>query len=128
MNIPKTDLKIEFMRGQGPGGQHRNKTDSACRITHIPTGISAYCDDRKQGTSKRNAMKELENRLHNRKSEKLAEDKKKQRDHAIHNTKTIRTYDFKNQIVHDHRTGKSARLKEVLFKGQIELLGRPEEN
>jgi len=126
--IPKKDLKIEFMRGRGPGGQHRNKTDSACRITHIPTGTSAYCDERKQGTSKRNAMKELENKLANLKSEKVAEKKKEARDYAIHNTKTIRTYDFKKQTVIDHRTGKTARLKEVLFKGRIDLLGKPKDN
>ena len=120
--IPKTDLKIETMRGQGPGGQHRNKTDSACRITHIPTGISAYCDERSQQSSKRKAMKELENRLRNRKAEKQAETKKAIRDHAIHNTKTIRTYDFKNQTVKDHRTKKTARLDDVLFKGRIELM------
>jgi len=120
--IPKKDLKIEFMRGQGPGGQHRNKTDSACRITHIPTGVSAYCDERSQPTSKRNAMKELKRRLVSRKSERMAEEKKKLRDHAIHNTKTIRTYDFKKQLVTDHRTGKTARLKEVLDKGRIDLL------
>ncbi len=125
--IPKKDLKIETMRGQGPGGQHRNKTDSACRITHIPTGITAYCDERSQQSSKRKAMKEIERRLAERKSEVLAADKKAQRDHAIHNTKTIRTYDFKKQTVKDHRTGETARLSDVLFKGRIELLGIPED-
>jgi len=116
------------MRGQGPGGQHRNKTDSACRITHIPTGISAYCDERSQQSSKRKAMKELEKRLSNRKHEAQAEEKKANRDYAIHNTKTIRTYDFKSQTVTDHRTKKTARLKEVLFKGKIDLLGKPDAN
>ena len=122
MNINSKDLKIEYMRGQGPGGQHRNKTDSACRITHTPTGISAYADTRNQHNSKRQALKELEQRLIDRKKEKIAKEKKAKRDHAIHNTERIRTYDFKKNLVTDHRTGKTASLKEVVDKGRIDLL------
>ena len=120
--MKKTDLKIEYMRGTGPGGQHRNKTDSACRITHISTGISAYADERSQHHSRKKAMAELEQRLKDVKAEKLAKDKKATRDYAIHNTKRIRTYDFKSGIVTDHRTGKKASIKDVLEKGRIDLL------
>jgi peptide chain release factor 1 len=121
MNINKKDLKIEYMRGQGPGGQHKNKTDSACRITHIPTGISAYADTRNQHHSKRTAMRELERRLIDRKKEALAKDKKAKRDYAIHNTERIRTYDFSRGVVTDHRTGKVASLKNILEKGRLDL-------
>lgn len=55
MKFNKSDCKVETMRGTGPGGQHRNKTDSAVRITHLPTGVSAYCDERSQAVSKRKA-------------------------------------------------------------------------
>jgi peptide chain release factor 1 len=120
--MKKKDLKIEYMRGTGPGGQHRNKTDSACRITHIPTGVSAYADERSQHHSKKKAMAELEQRLKDIKAEKKAAEKKAKRDHAIHNTERIRTYDFKKGIVTDHRTGKKASLKEVMEKGRIDLL------
>lgn len=118
----KKDFKIEYMRGQGPGGQHRNKTDSMCRITHIPTGISACSDERSQHQSRKKAMAELEEKLKRVKEAKTAKIKKDRRDEAIHNTKRIRTYDYKKNIVIDHRTKKTASLKEVVDKGRIGLL------
>lgn len=121
MKIPSKDLKIEFMRGQGPGGQHKNKTASACRVTHIPTGISAYVDTRSQHHSKRMAMQELESRLINKQKKEVASKKKARRDHAIHERNIIRTYDFKKQTVKDHRSKKTARLKSVL-NGNLDLL------
>lgn len=122
MSIPKTDLKIEYMRGSGPGGQHRNKTESACRVTHVPSGISAYADERQQKTSLRKAMKELESRIAEAKSDVKAQEKKARRDKAIQPKKYIRTYDFKRGVVKDHRTGKEAPVKEVMGKGRIDLL------
>jgi peptide chain release factor 1 len=122
MEFKKSDCKVETMRGTGPGGQHRNKTDSACRVTHIPTGVTAYCDERSQATSKRKAFKELRDRLKSMKEGQVAAEKKKRRDHAIHNTKTIRTYDFKSGVVKDHRSKKTASVKDILGKGRIELL------
>lgn len=118
----KSDLKIEYMRGTGPGGQHRNKTSSACRITHIPTGISAYADERSQKHSKKKAMADLKQKLQDVVDEQRAARKKSRRDHLIHNMETIRTYDFKRSRVKDHRTKKEASLKDVLTKGKIELL------
>ncbi len=118
----KSDLKIEYMRGSGPGGQHRNKTESACRVTHIPTGTQAYADERSQKTSLRMAMKELELRLKEAKAEQKADAKKARRDEAIQPKKYIRTYDFKRMVAKDHRTGKEAPLKEVMGKGRIDLL------
>lgn len=123
MKIPKADLKYEFMRGQGPGGQHKNKTDSACRITHIPTGISAYADERSQTHSKKLAMSELVKRISNIKKEQKAADKKQRRDDKVKNPeRAIRTYNFKSGLVHDHQSGKTASLKDVLQKGKIDLL------
>lgn len=122
MAIDKSECSIEKMRGTGPGGQHRNKTDSAVRITHNPTGISAYCDERSQKTSLRKAWKELERRLAKVRSDKLASNKKKRRDYAIHNTKTIRTYDYSRNQVKDHRTGKTATIDKVVKKGRIDLI------
>ena len=116
------DCDIKTMRGSGPGGQHRNKTDSACKVTHRPTGISAYADERSQHHSKRKAIDTLKGRLLEVAKERAAADKKAHRDHVIHNCETIRTYDFKAGVVRDHRTGKVASLKNVLGKGRIELL------
>lgn len=120
--IPKKDLKIETMRGQGNGGQNRNKLDTACRITHIPTGISAYADTRTQRQSKKQALKTLEQRLRDKESEQRAAAKKARRDYAIHNEQRIRTYDYKSQTVKDHRTGKVASIRDIMEKGKLELL------
>jgi peptide chain release factor 1 len=116
------DISFEYTKGKGPGGQHRNKTCSAVRATHIPTGITAYVDGRDQHKNKRAAIKELEKRVKQAKHDARAAEKKAHRDHAIHNTETIRTYDFSRGEVKDHRTGKRASLKNILDKGKIDLL------
>jgi len=62
--VRKDDLRIEFYRGSGPGGQHRNKTSSACRITHKITGISAQCEDERcQHKNKKIAFRRLAAKL-----------------------------------------------------------------
>ena len=119
--LNKRDLKIEYMRGQGPGGQKKNVTDSACRITHIPTGIQSYCDERNQSTSYRKALEGLEDKIKAVAYALKAKKKHANRLDKIRNTKTIRTYNFKNQTVKDHRTKKIASLKEVL-RGNLGLL------
>ena len=116
------DLKIEFMRGRGPGGQHRNKTDSACRITHLPSGIQAYADERSQAHSRKRAMHELELRIEDAKALKAAADRKKRRDEKIKPKKHVRTYNYSRQTVKDHRTGKTASIRDVMEKGRIDLL------
>jgi len=122
MKIPRNELKIEWYKGQGPGGQHKNKKATACRITHLPTGVVATADGRHRTQNKREAMATLSRRLANRKAEAEAAEKKARRDHNIHNMKTIRTYDFKRGMVKDHRTGIEAPLHKVLIKGMIDLL------
>jgi protein subunit release factor A len=120
--VNREELKIEYCRGKGPGGQHKNKTNSACKITHVPTGLTAYCDERDQKTSLRNAMKDIESKVKGAKQKVKDDAKKARRDEAIKPQATIRTYDFKSGLVRDHRTGKSASIKQVLEKGKIELL------
>lgn len=122
MKINKKDIKIETMRGQGSGGQHKNKTDSCVRVTHIPTGIQVTIDGRKQGQNKKEALKILEERIEAQKEKQKAVLKKAKRDKAIKDPRYIRTYDFKRQKVTDHRTGKTADLKKVLKEGMFELL------
>ena len=122
MPINKNELKVEYMRGKGPGGQHKNKTDSACRITHIPTGLRSYADERSQKHSYRKALEDLEKKIQSLKDEKKALAKKEKRDKAIKENERIRTYDYSRGIVTDHRTGKTASIKNVVEKGKIDLL------
>lgn len=122
MRLDRKELKIETMRGTGEGGQHKNKTNSCVRITHIPTGISATVDGRYQHQNKRLAMKELSRKLECLKESRKAEVKKRRRDKVIHTKNIIRTYDFTRNIVIDHRTKKRAPLKDVLYKGRLGLL------
>ena len=112
--INKKDLKIEWYRGQGKGGQHRNKTENACRLTHIPTSIQANADCRKRTESYREALNNLNEKVASHFETELSRKKKVKRDNAIRNSKIIRTYNFKRQEVKDHRTGKVVPLKRVL--------------
>jgi peptide chain release factor 1 len=120
--IPKSDMKIETIRGKGPGGQHRNKTDSMVRITHLPTGIVVSVDGRHQHRNRKQAIAELERRLRESKLQQQAARKKARRDAAIHDRTTVRTYNFARGTVKDHRTGKTASVKDILEKGKLDLL------
>jgi len=118
----KNGRRVEYMRGTGPGGQNRNKVESACRITDIETGIQAYADCRTREASYRMALTELEKRIKQAKEEAKAKARKAKRDQAIHDHTVVRTYDFKSGQVRDHRTGKSASIKDILGKSKLEKL------
>lgn len=123
MNFNLKDVSIETKRGRGKGGQRRNKVETCVRATHLPTGITVEIDnDRTQIKNKREALQILEQRVRQLELDEQAARKKEKRDYAIHNTETIRTYDFRSGLVRDHRSGKVASLKDVLRKGKIELL------
>ena len=79
-------------------------------------------DGRKQGQNKKKAIKLLKQKVDDYYRTIKQEDKNTKRIHKLHNTKTIRTYDFKSGIVKNHLTGKKASLREVLFKGRIDLI------
>jgi peptide chain release factor 1 len=118
----KNGIQIEYMRGTGPGGQNRNKVESACRVTHVESGIQAYADCRTQEASYRMALKELEKRMENAAAEKKAAAKKERRDEVIHDHTVVRTYNFSRGQVKDHRTGKTATIQDILKKGKLDLL------
>lgn len=107
--VRKTDLRIDYYRGSGKGGQNRNKRDTACRITHIPTGIvSTAEDERTQGRNRALAFRRLCARLvpMMRAAVQTTHDKK---------TDTIRTYHEKRNEVKDHRVkDKTWRLDDIL--------------
>lgn len=118
----RNGMQIEYMRGTGPGGQNRNKIESACRVTDLETGIAAYADCRTREASYRMALKEVEKRIAEAIDAAKAAQKKERRDEVIHDHTIVRTYNFSRGLVKDHRTGKTATIKEILGKGKLELL------
>jgi len=116
------DVSIERTKGKGPGGQHRNKTESMIKATHLPTGLTIAVDGRKQHTNKREALKLLEEKVIQYYQQQKADKKKKVRDNKIKERDIIRTYDYKKGVVKDLRTGKTASIKNVMLKGRLDLL------
>lgn len=115
-------MSFRTARGTGPGGQHRNKTDSCVTATHEPTGIEITIDERCQHQNKRKALKLLDRAVQEHFAKQRAAQKKARRDEAIHEHNRIRTYDFSRGVVTDHRTGKTASIKDILGKGMLEKL------
>lgn len=122
MNIPKSDIKIETMRGSGPGGQHRNKTDSCVRATHVPTGLSVTIDGRSQHKNRRAALKALSEALRASQEAESAAQKKAERDRKVRYSRRVRTYDQTNNRVTDHRSGLKRRFDDVVRRGNLDDL------
>ena len=114
--VRKEDLRIDFYRGSGKGGQNRNKRDTACRITHIPTGIATTCEEqRTQGQNKKIAFEKLTKKL-------IPLMKEAAKTTVFPGTgERIRTYNEKSNTVIDHRTGKTAPMDRVL-NGDLDKL------
>lgn len=128
INIKSSDLRIDTYRASGAGGQHVNKTDSAVRITHMPTGIVSQCqNERSQHKNKNQAMKILKARIYQLELEKEREKNKDLEDQKmdIGFGSQIRSYVFHPyQMVKDHRTKKENGNTQAVMDGDLNLFIR----
>ena len=128
ITIDENDLRIDVFRAGGSGGQHVNKTNSAVRITHMPTGIVVQCQNEKsQHSNKDSAMSVLKARLYERELQKLAEEKKNlyQGKEAINFGSQIRTYTLQPyRLVKDHRTNVEESDVAAVLDGNLDKLIR----
>ncbi len=127
IDIDPKDLQIDTFRSSGAGGQHINKTSSAIRITHLPTGMVVECqDERSQYKNKDKAMKVLRSRLLQQEQEKASAQVAEARRSLVGSgdrSERIRTYNFPQSRVTDHRIGLTLyKLEEILGGGLDELV------
>ena len=124
VQIDPNDLRIDIFRSSGPGGQSVNTTDSAVRITHLPTGMVVSCQDEKsQHKNKAKALKILRARLMDKaKQEKQVEISEKRRIQVGtgERSERIRTYNFPQGRVTDHRIGLTLYRLEAVLEGEID--------
>ena len=124
IDIDPNDLKIDTFRSSGAGGQHINKTSSAIRITHLPTGTVVECqDERSQYKNKDKAMKVLKSRLLKEKQDKQASEIAANRKSQVgtgDRSERIRTYNYPQGRLTDHRIGLTLYKLEDILNGNIE--------
>lgn len=124
IQIDDKDLKIDVFRSSGAGGQHINKTESAVRITHLPTGLVVECqDERSQQKNRERAMKVLCSRLLERKQAELDAKYAKERRSQVgtgDRSERIRTYNFPESRVSDHRIGLTLYKLDQILNGNLD--------
>jgi peptide chain release factor 1 len=128
IDIKAADLRIDTFRASGAGGQHINKTDSAVRITHIPTGIVVECqDDRSQHRNKAQALSVLAARINDAKQREQQKEIASQRKSLIGSgdrSERIRTYNFPQGRITDHRINLTLYKIDAIMDGDLdELVG-----
>ena len=126
VSIAPADLKIDTFRSSGAGGQHINKTESAIRITHLPTGLVVECqDERSQHKNKDKAMRVLRARLYRLEQDKQTEQQAAARRLMVGSgdrSERIRTYNFPQGRVTDHRIGLTLYKLDAVLHGELQEL------
>ncbi len=126
VEINNADIKVDTYRASGAGGQHVNKTESAIRLTHIPTGLVVTCqDEASQHKNKASAMKVLRSRLFALEQEKLNKDRDNMRKSLVSTgdrSAKIRTYNFPQGRITDHRINYTSHKLQATLEGDISHL------
>lgn len=129
IEIHDKDLRIDVFRSSGPGGQSVNTTDSAVRITHLPTGLVVSCQDQKsQIKNKAKGMTVLRSRLFDLKQAEIDKERSADRKSQIgtgERSEKVRTYNFPQSRVTDHRIGLTIYQLDEVMKGSLNLLIDP---
>jgi peptide chain release factor 1 len=124
VQVDPGDLRIDVFRASGPGGQSVNTTDSAVRITHVPSGIVVQCQDEKsQHKNKAKAMKVLRSRLLEQEIEREASERASERRDQVGTggrSEKIRTYNFPQSRVTDHRAGVTLHKLDGIIEGDLD--------
>ena len=126
VEINPGDLQVDVFRASGAGGQHVNKTESAIRMTHLPTGIVVECqDERSQFKNREKAMKILRSRIYEKKQREADENMAAQRKLQVgtgDRSERIRTYNYPQSRVSDHRIGLTLYKLDAILDGDLDEL------
>ena len=129
VELDMDDVKMERFRAGGPGGQHANMTDSAVRLTHLPTGIVAVCrDERSQHKNRAKAEKALLAKLYDHQMREREQESSGIRKLIVGSgdrSEKIRTYNYRDKRVTDHRIGLTLYKLRSILDGDLDLLIGP---
>jgi peptide chain release factor 1 len=129
IEINSSDLRVDTFRASGAGGQHVNKTDSAVRLTHIPTGTVVECqDERSQHKNKARAMSLLQSRIMNAKIEKQQAEQAQTRKSLVGSgdrSERIRTYNYPQGRITDHRINLTLYKLDEVIQGSLQQVVEP---